>query len=198
MPKNKALQAQQIDRDMLQGKEKQYQGVEKYTLRDGKEHTFVVTRTLFSFGDEKLILNSALDISELKETQSSLLHTKDELAPQEYVALFGFEPGQSDPVGVRPGKGRFLLRLRRLPPRSCAGAGRTRAVTWFRWRRYFAGVHPDYRQEAVRMIAELKEGKRTEFHETYMVHWFNEQRMGMGAGAVQCFPARVWAGNPFR
>ena len=78
MPKNKAFQAQQIDRDMLQGKEKQYQGVEKYTLRDGKEHTFVVTRTLFSFGDEKLILNSALDISELKETQSSLLHTKDD------------------------------------------------------------------------------------------------------------------------
>ena len=27
-----------------------------------------------------MILNSALDISELKETQSSLLHTKDELA----------------------------------------------------------------------------------------------------------------------
>ena len=41
--------------------------------------------------------------------------------------------------------------------------------------RYFAGVHPDYRQEAIRMIAELKEGKRTEFHETYMVHWFNER-----------------------
>ena len=42
--------------------------------------------------------------------------------------------------------------------------------------RYFAGVHPDYRQEAIRMIAELKEGKRTEFNETYMVHWFNEQQ----------------------
>ncbi len=49
MPKDKALQAQQIDRDMLQGKEKQYHGVEKYILCDGKEHTFVVTRTLFSF-----------------------------------------------------------------------------------------------------------------------------------------------------
>ena len=62
--------------------------------------------------------------------------------------------------------------------------------------RYFAGVHPDYRQEAIRMIAELKEGKRTEFHETYMVHWFNANGNGCRCSAV--FPAEVWAGNPFR
>ena len=63
--------------------------------------------------------------------------------------------------------------------------------------RYFAGVHPDYRQEAIRMIAELKEGKRTEFHETYMVHWFNEREWEW-CRCSAVFPAEVWAGNPFR
>ena len=59
--------------------------------------------------------------------------------------------------------------------------------------RYFAGVHPDYRQEAIRMIAELKEGKRTEFHETYMVHWFNEREWEWVQ--VQCSVSRRGVGG---
>ena len=59
--------------------------------------------------------------------------------------------------------------------------------------RYFAGVHPDYRQEAIRMIAELKEGKRTEFHETYMVHWFNEREWEWVQ--VQCSVSRRSVGG---
>ena len=61
--------------------------------------------------------------------------------------------------------------------------------------RYFAGVHPDYRQEAIRMIAELTEGKRTEFHETYRVHWFNEREWEWVQ--VQCSVSRRGAdGKP--
>ena len=40
---------------------------------------------------------------------------------------------------------------------------------------YFNGVHPDYREQAIQMINELLEGKRTELHDIYLVHWFNNQ-----------------------
>ena len=192
MPKNKAFQAQQIDRDMLQGKEKQYQGVEKYTLRDGKEHTFVVTRTLFSFGDEKLILNSALDISELKETQSSLLHTKDELARKNMSLSSALSLAKVIPWGCDVERDVFYCDYDAYHP-DHAPEPDGHGCYVVPMERYFAGVHPDYRQEAIRMIAELKEGKRTEFHETYMVHWFNEREWDWVQ--VQCSVARRGVGG---
>ena len=192
MPKNKALQAQQIDRDMLQGKEKQYQGVEKYTLRDGKEHTFVVTRTLFSFGDEKLILNSALDISELKETQSSLLHTKDELARKNMSLSSALSLAKVIPWGCDVERDVFYCDYDAYHP-DHAPEPDGHGCYVVPMERYFAGVHPDYRQEAIRMIAELKEGKRTEFHETYMVHWFNEREWEWVQ--VQCSVSRRSVGG---
>ena len=192
MPKNKALQAQQIDRDMLQGKEKQYQGVEKYTLRNGKEHTFVVTRTLFSFGDEKLILNSALDISELKETQSSLLHTKDELARKNMSLSSALSLAKVIPWGCDVERDVFYCDYDAYHP-DHAPEPDGHGCYVVPMERYFAGVHPDYRQEAIRMIAELKEGKRTEFHETYMVHWFNEREWEWVQ--VQCSVSRRGVGG---
>ena len=192
MPKNKAFQAQQIDRDMLQGKEKQYQGVEKYTLRDGKEHTFVVTRTLFSFGDEKLILNSALDISELEETQSSLLHTKDELARKNMSLSSALSLAKVIPWGCDVERDVFYCDYDAYHP-DHAPEPDGHGCYVVPMERYFAGVHPDYRQEAIRMIAELKEGKRTEFHETYMVHWFNEREWEWVQ--VQCSVARRGVGR---
>ena len=192
MPKNKAFQAQQIDRDMLQGKEKRYQGVEKYTLRDGKEHTFVVTRTLFSFGDEKLILNSALDISELKETQSSLLHTKDELARKNMSLSSALSLAKVIPWGCDVERDVFYCDYDAYHP-DHAPEPDGHGCYVVPMERYFAGVHPDYRQEAIRMIAELKEGKRTEFHETYMVHWFNEREWEWVQ--VQCSVSRRSVGG---
>ena len=192
MPKNKAFQAQQIDRDMLQGKEKQYQGVEKYTLRDGKEHTFVVIRTLFSFGDEKLILNSALDISELKETQSSLLHTKDELARKNMSLSSALSLAKVIPWGCDVERDVFYCDYDAYHP-DHAPEPDGHGCYVVPMERYFAGVHPDYRQEAIRMIAELKEGKRTEFHETYMVHWFNEREWEWVQ--VQCSVSRRSVGG---
>lgn len=192
MPKNKAFQAQQIDRDMLQGKEKQYQGVEKYTLRDGKEHTFVVTRTLFSSGDEKLILNSALDISELKETQSSLLHTKDELARKNMSLSSALSLAKVIPWGCDVERDVFYCDYDAYHP-DHAPEPDGHGCYVVPMERYFAGVHPDYRQEAIRMIAELKEGKRTEFHETYMVHWFNEREWEWVQ--VQCSVSRRSVGG---
>ena len=192
MPKNKAFQAQQIDRDMLQGKEKQYQGVEKYTLRDGKEHTFVVTRTLFSFGDEKLILNSALDISELEETQSSLLHTKDELARKNMSLSSALSLAKVIPWGCDVERDVFYCDYDAYHP-DHAPEPDGHGCYVVPMERYFAGVHPDYRQEAIRMIAELKEGKRTEFHETYMVHWFNEREWEWVQ--VQCSVSRRSVGG---
>ena len=60
---------------------------------------------------------------------------------------------------------------------------------------YFAGIHPDYREEAIRMIREMAAGKRTEFHETYLVHWFNRKQWEWVQ--IQCNAARNGAdGKP--
>ena len=163
MPKDKALQAQQIDRELVQGKDRQYQGIEKYTVRDGKEHTFVITRTLFSFGEEKLILNSALDISELKETQSSLLHTKDELARKNMSLSSALSLAKVIPWVCDLERDIFYCDYDAYHPDNASGPDK-HGHYMIPTERYFAGVHPDYRQEAIRMIAELKEGKRTEFN----------------------------------
>lgn len=192
MPKDKALQAQQIDRELVQGKDRQYQGIEKYTVRDGKEHTFVITRTLFSFGEEKLILNSALDISELEETQSSLLHTKDELARKNMSLSSALSLAKVIPWGCDVERDVFYCDYDAYHP-DHAPEPDGHGCYVVPMERYFAGVHPDYRQEAIRMIAELKEGKRTEFHETYMVHWFNEREWEWVQ--VQCSVARRGVGR---
>ena len=192
MPKNKAFQAQQIDRELVQGKDRQYQGIEKYTVRDGKEHTFVITRTLFSFGEEKLILNSALDISELKETQSSLLHTKDELARKNMSLSSALSLAKVIPWGCDVERDVFYCDYDAYHP-DHAPEPDGHGCYVVPMERYFAGVHPDYRQEAIRMIAELKEGKRTEFHETYMVHWFNEREWEWVQ--VQCSVSRRSVGG---
>lgn len=55
---------QALDHRLFEGHEKQYQGIEKHMAIDGREHTFMVTRTQFKFGDENLMMNSVLDISE--------------------------------------------------------------------------------------------------------------------------------------
>lgn len=194
MPKNKALQIQQLDRRLAQSKEKQYQGIEKYTVRDGKEHTFVVTRTLFSFGTEKLILASALDVSELKETQASLLHTKDELARKNMSLFSALSLAKVIPWGCDIEKNIFYCDYNAYHPDYATGPDEHGCYV-VSMDNYFAGIHPDYRQEAILMIAELKEGKRTEFHETYRVHWFNEQQWEWVQ--IQCSIARCdAAGKP--
>ena len=187
MPKEKALQIQQLDRRLAQSKEKQYQGIEKYTVRDNKEHTFIVTRTLFSFGTEKLIMASALDISELKETQASLLHTKNELARKNMTLSSALNLAKVIPWGCDIEKNTFYCDYNAYHPDNATGPDE-HGFYVVPMDNYFAGIHPDYRQEAIHMISELTEGKRTEFHETYLVHWFNEQQWEWVQ--IQCNVAR--------
>ena len=175
MPKDRALQAQQIGRNLATGKDKQYQGVEKYTMRDGKEHTFIITRTLFSFGTEKLVMTSALDISELRATKSSLLNAQDELARKNMTLSSALSLAKVIPWGCNLEKGIFYCDYDAYHPDDAPGPDEHGRYI-VSMNDYFAGVHPDNREEAVRMIEELTAGRRTEFHEIYRVHWFNERQ----------------------
>lgn len=194
MPEEKALHAQRIDRELAEGQNKQYQGIEKYTVRDGTEHTFVVTRTLFAFGAEKLVMASALDISELKETQSSLMHTQDELARKNMTLSSALSLAKVIPWGCDLEKNIFYCDYDAYHPDNASGPDEHGRYV-VPMENYFAGIHSDYRQEAMRMIAELAAGKRSEFHETYLVHWFNEQQWEWVQ--VQCSMAQTGAdGKP--
>ena len=194
MPPEKARMVRDLDRKLMQGENKQYEGIEKYTTNDGREHTFVVTRTLFAFGEEKLIMGSALDISELEETQSSLLHAKDELARKNMVLSSALSLAKVIPWACDVEKDTFSCDYNAYHPDNASGPDEHGCYV-VPMERYFAGIHPDYREEAIRMIAELIEGRRTEFHETYRVHWFNESEWEWVQ--VQCNVARLGAdGRP--
>ena len=40
---------------------------------------------------------------------------------------------------------------------------------------YLKKVHPDFREHISTVFRELREGKRTEFHEVYQIHWYNDR-----------------------
>lgn len=174
MSLEQARKVQEIERQLVKGKQKQYQGIEKHIVNDGKEHTFIMTRTLFSFGEEKLILSSALDISELNETRTSLLHTKNELAHKNMVLSSALNLAKVVPWECDLTNHTFYCDYNTYHPEQAPGPdSQGRYVISMKY--YFAGIHPDYRQEAIRMIEELAQDKRQEFKEIYRVHWFNNR-----------------------
>lgn len=174
MPPEKARMVQELDRRLAEKKQRQYQGVETHVLNDGKEHALLVMRTLFTYGNETLMLTSAFDISELKETQASLLRTQKELAHKNQTLY-------------------SVLSLAKIIPWECDLESQTFYCDYDAYhaddstgpdeqgryvipmQRYFAGIHPDYRQNAIRLIDELAQGICEEFNETYLVHWFNDR-----------------------
>ena len=40
---------------------------------------------------------------------------------------------------------------------------------------YLKKIHPDFRERITKVFSELREGKRTEFHEIYQIHWYNDR-----------------------
>lgn len=40
---------------------------------------------------------------------------------------------------------------------------------------YLNRIHPDFREHISQVFHELKEGKRSEFHEIYQIHWYNDR-----------------------
>lgn len=174
MPPERARAVQQIDRQLTKGEIKQYQGIEKYMTNDKKEHTFMITRTAFTFGEEKLILSSALDISELKETQSSLLRTKDELARKNMTLYSVLSLAKVIPWGCDLKNQTFYCDYNAYHPENAPGPDEQSRYV-IPMEQYFNGIHPDYREQAIQMIGELSEGERQEFREIYLVHWFNDR-----------------------
>lgn len=174
MQQDQALAVRQIDRELAEGKKPLYQGIEKHTANDGKEHTFMVTRTPFSFGEEKLILSSALDISELKETQTSLLHTKDELARKNMTLNSVLSLAKVVPWSCDLLNRIFYCDYNAYHPENAEGPDEQGRYV-IPMENYFNGIHPDNRKQAVGMIEELTESKQQEFHDVYRVHWFNNR-----------------------
>lgn len=174
MPPAQARAVQELDRRLAEGTDERYQGTEKYTTTDGREHTFVVTRTPFTFGTEKLILNSALDVSELNETKISLVNAKNELANRNMILTSVLSLADVVPWGCDLEEGIFYCDYNTYHPEN-APRPDSQGRYVIPMSRYFASIHPDHRQDAVRMLSELAEGERQEVRETYLVHWYNDR-----------------------
>ncbi|MBS4766827.1 response regulator [Alistipes sp. kh20] len=169
-----AREVQALDRRLFEGHEKQYRGIEKHMTVDGNEHTFMVTRTQFEFGGENLIMNSVLDISELTQTQASLLQAKHELASKNMILSSVLSLANVIPWECDLEKKIFYCDYNGYHHEN-AEAPDAQGRYVIPMDRYFAGVHPDYRKDAVKMIEDLSRDERDEFCDTYRVHWFNDR-----------------------
>lgn len=174
MPMDKALYARQIDRELLQSKEKKYQGIEKYVTNDGYEHTFIITRTLFTFGAEKLVMASALDISELKETQTSLPNTQDELARKNVMLSSVLEVAQVIPWYGNIKANIFFCDYNNYHHEEDT-ASNEKGEYIVNFDKFFSRIHPDYRDHAIGQFTDLVAGRISVFHEIYPIHWYNDR-----------------------
>ena len=124
-----------------------------------------MTRTPFRFGDERFILCSAQDISELEATRTSLLRTQYELARKNMTLSSVLSLARVIPWECDLKKRTFYCDYEAYHPTHSAGPDEQGRYV-IPMDQYFAGIHPDFRQQAIRMIDELVEGVRKEFNET--------------------------------
>ena len=169
-----ARKVQALDRRLFEGHEKQYRGIEKHMTVDGNEHTFMVTRTQFTFGGENLIMNSVLDISELTETQASLLQTKYELASKNMVLSSVLTIAKIVPWKGDLATGKFSCKYDVYHSEEAAGPDENGEFT-LSFDEFFARIAPDYRTHAIDQFSDLVEGRISEFHEVYPIHWYNDR-----------------------
>ena len=169
-----AREVQALDRRLFEGHEKQYQGLEKHMTVDGNEHTFMVTRTQFTFGGENLIMNSVLDISELTETQASLLQAKHELASKNMVLSSVLSIAKIVPWKGDLTTGKFSCKYDIYHSEEAAGPDENGEFA-LSFDEFFARIDPVYRTHAVDQFSDLVEGRISEFHEVYPIHWYNDR-----------------------
>lgn len=164
---------QALDHRLFEGHEKQYQGIEKHMAIDGREHSFMVTRTQFKFGDENLMMNSVLDISELTETQSSLLQIKDELARKNMVLSSVLTLANVISWNGDMKKGTLSCNHTDHCPYKGEGPDE-KGEYILSFKDFFSNIHPDYQTHAIDQLDDLIEGRISNYHEVYPVHWYNE------------------------
>lgn len=173
MPYEQAFAAQQISRRLAEG-EKEHQNIERYTLRDGKEHVFMISRSVFAYGKDVLILCSALDISDFTAAKSSLLKMQEELAVKNKELSLALSVAKLIPWECDLQEKTFFCDYEDYHHES-ALAPDARGKYTVKVDEYINRIHPDYRGHAIQMIQDLLDGKQDEFQETYLIHWFNDR-----------------------
>lgn len=165
---------EQITRKLIDGEEKQNQRIEKYILTDKKEHTFIVTRTLLQLGTKKLILGSAFDISELKETQASLLQARNELENKNMTLTSALKLAKVIPWNCDLEKRILYCDYKTHHPEE-AGKPDKQGHYAIPLDCYFDNIHPDYREEVIQLFNDLIQGKQDEINHTCLIHFFNHR-----------------------
>ncbi|WP_294472783.1 response regulator [uncultured Bacteroides sp.] len=168
-----AFAVQQISRRLAEG-EKQHQNIERYTLSDGKEHIFMISRSVFVYGKEHLILSNALDISDFTTTKSLLLKMQEELADKNKELSLAMSVAKLIPWECDLQEKTFFCDYGDYHHES-ASAPDAQGKYRVKVDEYINRIHPDYRGHAIQMIQDLLDGKQDEFQETYLIHWFNDR-----------------------
>lgn len=195
MTPEQAIAAQQISRQLTDG-EKQYQNMERYMLRDGKEHVFMITRSVFAYGKDRLILCSALDISDFTAAQSSLLKTQEELAVKNKELSMALSVSKLIPWECDLQEKTFFCDYRDYHYEDVL-APDDRGRYTVKVEEYISRIHPDFREQAIQMIEDMLVGEKEEFEVTYLIHWFNDREYEW-VQVQCCIYSRDADGQPLR
>ena len=195
MTQEQALAVQQIGLRVANG-EKQFQNLERYTLPDGKEHTFMITRSIFAYGKEQLLLCSSLDISDFTAAQSSLLKAREELAVKNKELSMAMSVAKLIPWECDLQERTFFCDYIDYHHESALSPD-SRGRYTVKVDEYINRIHPDYRGQAIQLIQELLDGVRDEFQETYRIHWYNDREYEW-VQVQSCIYSRDADGQPLR
>ena len=71
MEEKQAQKAQEFDRNLAH-RNASYQGIEKFILNDGKEHSLMITKNIFLHGKTKWLVCSSLDVTDMQQQQEKI------------------------------------------------------------------------------------------------------------------------------
>ena len=123
---------------------------------------------------EQALFSQQIDRQLAEGGTNSLLRTKDELAHKNMILSSVLSLAKVIPWGCDLNKRLFYCDYNSYHREDAAGPDKQGFYT-VPMERFFAGIHPDNREEARLLIDEVTQGKREEFRVTYRVHWFNAQ-----------------------
>ena len=85
MEEKQAQKAQEFDRNLAH-RNASYQGIEKFILNDGKEHSLMITKNIFLHGKTKWLVCSSLDVTDMQQQQEKIKSVTQKLMLALHIA----------------------------------------------------------------------------------------------------------------
>lgn len=85
MEEEQARKTQEFDRNLAH-RNGSYQGIEKFILNDGKEHSLLITKNIFLYGKTKWLVCSSLEVTDMQQQQEKIKSVTQKLMLALHIA----------------------------------------------------------------------------------------------------------------